>query len=822
MTDKIIFDLIRNSSSPLTLVKCNGDIIFNSRVFDSFVADKMPYEGNFLDMLANTEDRVVEIETMVENNKIEPSKFPQNIKVNNNNLLKLTLNSTFSINNEELYLLELHNDTYILDSFTKDFIESENLFVKKKINLLVYDSSNSRIIAFNNSTQDYVKSNNLKNNQFPESFENSINELVEKAKIGGISSEKYNLVVSDRDVVFSFECSNIDVNHNYFLVSFVDDSDKSRIDEISALDKERAHNIIDIVPGILFEFEMYNSTLKFTYISESVKDLIGLSSKHILNDSSKLFGYLHKRDRARLHYFFTALTEEERKIRNEFMIKDHENKARWVTINWHETYSINGNIKGTGYIDDITEKKKNQIKKLELEKRRELKNYFSISLLKHNSISSLLSDLAKTVVKKLFLQDIAIYLYNSDSRTLNYATSFSAIDSGGTRFTYPKEIPIDKGIIGRVVNSQKSEIINYSSDDSDYYFIDKPSESEITVPIIFEGELLGVIDSEHIKPNFFNNEHLHFLEDISESLAIRLVQKKRQDDNLKFHSTLSLLYNQGKIFDFNYDLETNIFNDSCIDNFIYLLGINDTSSKIEIYNDSRILLNYVLQYDIEKLIGIKENLKNSIVKDDEISFRIITELGFIKWLKITISNSNKDENGKILTIDGTIQEVTKLKELESKSEDLENLEALLKILKKQLEKDRDIEKSISLIGKAINVFEIAISKYESGSKQKWINHKNWKKTKEGVGENEIENSIFKLSGFDEKIKSNLSIEMSNFDKIEMEKMKGLPNFISIPIKNNSGLWGVITFIENNKKQKWKDYQKALMIVYTNLISIYIK
>jgi GAF domain-containing protein/PAS domain-containing protein len=821
MTDKVIFNLIRNSSSPLTLVKHNGDIVFNSRVFDNFIADKLPYESNFLEMLMHTNDVVNDIHEMYKEKKINLSKFPQEVKIKNNNKLSIALNSTLSVNNEDFILFELQQNTGILDSFTESLIQSENLFIKKKGILLIYDFRNKRIIAINNATQDFINDNDFDNNELPENIKNNITEIVEKARIGGVSSQKSNLQISGREKLLSFECCGIDTNYNYYLVSIVDETINKRENEIITLDKNRAHNIIDVVPGILFEFEIKDAVLTFTYISESIKSLIGLSAGHILNDSKKLFSYLNKLERARLHYFFTTLTEEERKIRNEFKIIDHNNNTKWITINWHETHSDRGNIKGTGYIDDITEKKKIEIQKRENAKRKELKDYFSLSLLRHSSTSLLLKDLAVAVVTKLGLQDLIIYIYNSNSKKLEYATSYSSITGNGTRTTYPKEISSAKGIIGRVVKSQKSEIINYSSDDTDYYFIDKPSESEITVPIIFEGELLGVIDSEHKKPKFFTEEHLRLLEDISETLAIRLVQKKRQDDNLKFHSTLSLLYSQGKIFNFNFDIESKSFNNSCIDNIIDLIGIKETSKKIEIYNDSKILLDYVLQYDVVKLSILEESLENSVVETREVTFRIITELGYIKWLKMIVSNFNKDKSGKIFSIDGTIQDVTNIKELETSGKKIKDLQTSIKESKHQLAADGDILKSIDTIGNALNVSEIIISKLDTKKNNRLVDKFVWNKDKSNFKRLENECIFSNINDFEEKLKSNLILDTSDFDEISKPINEGINSFISIPIKTPNGLWGAITFIGSKKTQEWKDYEKNLLVVYANLISLYI-
>jgi len=668
MADKVIFELVRNSKSLLTLIKQNGDTIFSSRVFDIFIADKLPYESNFIKMIQHADELASMQLFNKDNYTINPSKFPLQIKFSDNNTIELKINSHIKFEGEDCILLEIIQQEKHLDKFVKSYINSGNLFVNNKIPQLIFSIQNDKIIALNKATQDFIDSNNIKNNRASEVLKYSINKVVRLAKIGGTSSLKTEIKIAERKMLINLDCINIDVDFNYFLISFRDNTAKERKNEILTLDKKRAHNIIDVIPGILFEFEVKNNKLKFTYISENIKELIGLSAKHILKDSNKLFNSLNKHERARLHYFFTVLTEDERKVRNEFMIINHEKRTKWITINWHETHAEKSNFKGTGYIDDITEKKKIQLKKTENLRRKSLKEFFTINLLKQSSIPSLLNDLSKTVVKKLRLQDLAIYIYNPKTKKLEYASSYSDKNSDGNRITYPKEISIDKGIIGRVVKSQKSELINSSSKDKDYYFIDKPSESELTVPIIFEGELLGVIDSEHVKPNFFTQEHLTLLNDISELLAVRLIQKKRQDDNMKYHSVLKLLYKYGEIFDFSFDLRTKKFNDSCIDNIIDLIGIKKPSDKIKIYNNSKIILNYILKYDIDILSNIEENLEHSIVETKETIFRIITELGYVKWLKVIISKIIKDEKGNITTIEGIVKDISKLKELENKIE----------------------------------------------------------------------------------------------------------------------------------------------------------
>jgi PAS domain S-box-containing protein len=666
MSDQVILNLIRNSTSLLTLIKGNGEIVFSSNAFDSFIADRLPYESNLLEILLHADEINKELLTMFDNKRVLCEKFPIKLKINNKDSIEISCVSNLTVNKQQLILIEFFRNLNHFDNFVKEYIESVNLFRKNKKALLVYSEEDNKIISINNKGENLINCNNLENNKARKLFLRSINEIVENAKIGGTTTRKVKIKTDISEISINFECNKI--KKGYYLISFNDCTNNDRENEIASFDKQRAQNIISVVPGILFEFEITNNKLKFTYISEKIRDLIGLSASHIQNDSSKLFKLLPKHERARLHYFFSKLTEHQRKTRNEFKINSLNNGEKWVTVNWLETQSILGIVKGIGYIDDITEKKQIEIEKRETANRKKLKEFFTISLLKQPSVHLLLQDLAKNIVLKLNLQDIVIYIYNSDTKKLEIATSYFSEKSTKYKYSFPKVITSNKGIISRVVKSLNSVIINQSSKDKDFFYINSPSKSEITIPILFEGELLGIIDSQHQKQNFFTHKHLIFLEDIAETLAKRLIQKKRQEHNFKFKTTLKRLYENGKIFVFKFNVKTKTLNDTCIDRFINLIEITDTTQKIKIYNNPKILRNYVLRYDLDTLTNFEKKIEESIIKAKEITFRIITETGYIKWLKVIVSEISRNKNKDIESIIGTVQDISLIKKLESKDQ----------------------------------------------------------------------------------------------------------------------------------------------------------
>jgi len=65
----------------------------------------------------------------------------------------------------------------------------------------------------------------------------------------------------------------------------------------------------------------------------------------------------------------------------------------------------------------------------------------------------------------------------------------------------------------------KAEIINDTTIDGRYIIDDAQRFSEISVPILQDGLVIGVIDSEHSQKAFYTNKHLQILTTIASLCA---------------------------------------------------------------------------------------------------------------------------------------------------------------------------------------------------------------------------------------------------------------------------------------------------------------
>jgi PAS domain S-box-containing protein len=156
-------------------------------------------------------------------------------------------------------------------------------------------------------------------------------------------------------------------------------------------------------------------------------------------------------------------------------------------------------------------------------------NYFATSLLERHHEDEILWDLAENCVSQLGFVDCVIYLLNRDQKILVQKAAFGPKNPDGRRILNPITIPLGKGIVGSVARSGKTELIGDTRLDKRYICDDEFRLSEITVPIVAGEEVLGVIDAEHPKENFFTQEHLEILTGIASLCANKLLRVRSEE-----------------------------------------------------------------------------------------------------------------------------------------------------------------------------------------------------------------------------------------------------------------------------------------------------
>ncbi|AXY74067.1 GAF domain-containing protein [Paraflavitalea soli] len=154
----------------------------------------------------------------------------------------------------------------------------------------------------------------------------------------------------------------------------------------------------------------------------------------------------------------------------------------------------------------------------------QITHYFSTSLAGKRTEDEILSDVAERLIGGLHYEDCIIYLWNRDKTRLVQRAAYGPKSVNGVVKTTGFTVSPGQGIVGHVVTTGKPLVVHDTRKDARYRVDDCFRLSELTVPIIHNGELLGVIDSEHSEAHYFNDRHVKMMTTIATLLGNTLKQ----------------------------------------------------------------------------------------------------------------------------------------------------------------------------------------------------------------------------------------------------------------------------------------------------------
>jgi ligand-binding sensor domain-containing protein/putative methionine-R-sulfoxide reductase with GAF domain len=155
--------------------------------------------------------------------------------------------------------------------------------------------------------------------------------------------------------------------------------------------------------------------------------------------------------------------------------------------------------------------------------------YFANSSYEHSSVEDILWDISRNCISRLGFEDCVIYLADEEKKTLVQKAAYGPKSPKPFEIANPIEITFGKGIVGHVVQTGKALIVNDTTKDSRYIVDDENRLSEITVPIIHEEKVIGIIDSENSKKHFFTKQHLQALQTIASLCSTKISRALAMD-----------------------------------------------------------------------------------------------------------------------------------------------------------------------------------------------------------------------------------------------------------------------------------------------------
>lgn len=156
-------------------------------------------------------------------------------------------------------------------------------------------------------------------------------------------------------------------------------------------------------------------------------------------------------------------------------------------------------------------------------------DYFANSGYEHSSVEDIFWDISRNCISRLGFEDCVIYVPDNERKMLVQKAAYGPKNPKQNEIANPIEIPFGEGIVGDVAFTGKASLVNDTSKDSRYIVDDEIRLSELTVPIIHDGKVIGVIDSENRKKRFFNRQHLTALQTIASLCSAKISRAMAMD-----------------------------------------------------------------------------------------------------------------------------------------------------------------------------------------------------------------------------------------------------------------------------------------------------
>ena len=172
-------------------------------------------------------------------------------------------------------------------------------------------------------------------------------------------------------------------------------------------------------------------------------------------------------------------------------------------------------------------------------------NYFASQINRHQHADEMLWDIAKNCISQLNFEDCVIYILDEERNVLVQKAAHGPKMERDFTIYNPIEIPVGKGIVGTVAQTGKPALINNTDLDERYIADDTKRFSELAVPLIVDGKVIGVIDSEHSQKNFFKQKHLNILTTVAVLCATQIQRVKAEEEKQK--AKIETLENKQKV-----------------------------------------------------------------------------------------------------------------------------------------------------------------------------------------------------------------------------------------------------------------------------------
>jgi phosphoserine phosphatase RsbU/P len=133
-------------------------------------------------------------------------------------------------------------------------------------------------------------------------------------------------------------------------------------------------------------------------------------------------------------------------------------------------------------------------------------------------LSPLLERIGELLRRLIDYQMFSILLLNEREQVLEtqYAVRF------GHPVTPSEKVPLNRGLVGAAVTERRLIYAGDVRKDARYFMVNPETRSEMAVPLLYKGKVIGVLDLEHVRVNYFNDDHQRTLVTLASQIAVAI------------------------------------------------------------------------------------------------------------------------------------------------------------------------------------------------------------------------------------------------------------------------------------------------------------
>jgi sigma-B regulation protein RsbU (phosphoserine phosphatase) len=137
-------------------------------------------------------------------------------------------------------------------------------------------------------------------------------------------------------------------------------------------------------------------------------------------------------------------------------------------------------------------------------------------------LDDLLERIGQLMKRVIDFQMFTILLWNDRTERLEHRFS----SRFGERITREHNVQLGEGVIGHAAQMRTPLLVPDVRKDPRYVMVNPEVRSELSVPLIYKGKVIGVIDLEHTRVNYYNEDHQTTLSTLAAQVAISIANAR--------------------------------------------------------------------------------------------------------------------------------------------------------------------------------------------------------------------------------------------------------------------------------------------------------